>query len=343
MGQFEEHFDDLQKKEDKKSKKIKNKKDVTFLKQQPFEQELFRQGTIVAIHYQNVEVQIEQKIVICKVRQSLKEAIKKEKNVLAVGDRVGVDPIEPVIVQVLPRKTILARSETLNRKKQQILAANVDQVFICCSIKEPQIKTTLIDRYLIACALGRLTPILLINKIDLADWQDPLLERIVQIYMDLGIKVVYCSAKTHENLKMLEQLMRDKISVFSGQSGVGKSSLINLLANVEQRTSEIVHHSQKGSHTTTTARLIPLHFGGFCVDTPGIKSFGIFDLEEREVQNYFVEIAEHRFECPFNNCMHINEKKCIIKELVQAKVIAAERYDSYCKLVEEMNTKHKRR
>ncbi|NGX30908.1 MAG: putative ribosome biogenesis GTPase RsgA [Chlamydiae bacterium] len=346
MKDFEKKFSSKEKKEAKEKKKLLRKKDPEYTKAPKeinLDQMLF--GVVVAIHYQHAEVQTEEEVKSCRIRAYLSNQLKQEKNALCVGDKVYIDPLEDVIVHVAPRETVLARSETLDHKKRHILAANVDQVFICTSLYHPTIKTTLIDRYLIACEMGHLTPIVLINKTDLAQTKedDEKLKSFANIYQNLGIDVLCVSAKTQEGLEELKKKMQDKISVFSGQSGVGKSSLINQVTHHDLKTGEIVTRTKKGAHTTTTARLLPLDFGGFCVDTPGIKSFGIFDLESDQVQYYFAEIEANRNACAFTNCMHIKEDRCQIKKYVLEGKMSQERYDSYLKLVEEMRSKHKRR
>ena len=200
---------------------------------------------------------------------------------MTVGDVVWIEKSnekEGQIADVDERKTVLSRADNLSRRKEQLIASNIDQVFITSSVVSPPIKFPLIDRYIIAAHKGGMTPIVVINKIDLLGGPtqgDPLVEQekeiyegLVEAYKKAGVTLIATSIETGEGIEVLKSLMKDKVSVFSGQSGVGKSSLINTVAGYDLPTGGVVDRTKKGSHTTTSTKLLPLSFGGWCVDTP---------------------------------------------------------------------------
>jgi ribosome biogenesis GTPase len=197
-------------------------------------------------------------------------------------------------------------------------------------------------------------PVIVINKIDLLDnpseeqkvfvaQEKTLFEEFLEAYKTVGIPVIAVSAATGAGLEELRQVMTDKASVFSGQSGVGKSSLINLITGLDLRVGETVEKTKKGSHTTTTTQLIPLSFGGLCIDTPGIKSFGVWDLKRDEIEAYFSEIHECGLVCKFPDCTHSHEEGCAVIPAVETGNISLMRYQSYEALIESVEEKHLRR
>jgi ribosome biogenesis GTPase / thiamine phosphate phosphatase len=305
-------------------------------------------GRVLSINPQEIRVAFEDKIIICQLRGLLKKEKSQEKNLVTVGDFVRfrlISSAEGSIQKVEERKSVLARADNLSRRKQQLIAANIDQVLITLSVVSPPMKPFLADRYVIAADKGGMKPVILINKIDLLDGEEEraLLEEMKKGYLAAGIPVIPLSCITGEGMDALKEVMKDKASVFSGQSGVGKSSLINQITGLDLRIGETVDKTNKGSHTTTTAQLIPLSFGGFCIDTPGIRSFGVWDLSRQEVEAYFDEIHELGSGCKFPDCHHLHETKCAVKDAVEAGTLSSVRYLSYLSLLETIDLGHVRR
>lgn len=303
-------------------------------------------GRVVATAPEGIWVSTQGNRRLCQLRGSLKKEKGRIKNLIAVGDIVHVDSAGS-IVHIEPRYSILSRADNLARNKQQLIAVNIDQVLIAASVVMPPFKPFLVDRYLIAACKGNMTPIIVINKIDLINQADSeekaLYEEFVSVYRALGFSVVAVSCTTKEGLGELEALMRGKTSVFSGQSGVGKSSLVNALTPSSLATGPVVERTRKGSHTTTTTHLIPLEGGGFCIDTPGIKSFGLWELKPEEVSSHFEEIFTLSRDCKYADCSHTNEPDCAVKRGVEEGLISSLRFASYCALIASTRQEHHRR
>lgn len=311
-------------------------------------------GRVLSITSQDITVDCDGKLYACQLRGLLKKVKTQDKNIVTVGDFVRFIPLTDThgsIQSVDERFSVLARADNLSRRKQQLIAANIDQVLITVSAVMPAFKPFLIDRYIIAADKGGMKPIVVINKIDLLeDSENPEVLKEKEIYEELkkgyaaaNIPVISLSAATGEGMDELKKIMTNKASVFSGQSGVGKSSLINAMTGTTLPTRETVDKTGKGSHTTTTANLIPLPFGGFCIDTPGIKSFGVWNLDRSEVEAYFDEIHELGSKCKFPDCHHYQETDCAVKDAVQEGKLSALRYLSYLSLLETIDVGHVRR
>ncbi len=271
-----------------------------------------------------------------------------QKNLIAVGDFVLFDKIGPevgVIHTIEPRKTILSRADNLSRKKEQILAANIDQVLITTSVTKPALKPSLVDRYIIATEMGGMKPIVVVNKIDLLTEREDkeLLAEFCKIYREANVLVLPVSSYSGEGLESLLDIMAGKASVFSGQSGVGKSSLINAVTGSKLLVGSVVEATEKGSHTTTRAQLLPLECGGYVIDTPGVKSFGVWELEENKIRHYFDEIQKFSHECRYPDCSHIHEPGCAVQKALSEGKISPLRFSSYMALMEETKGKHKKR
>lgn len=306
-------------------------------------------GRVLAIHPEGIQVEYEGKLYRCGLKGALKKEKNKAKNLVAVGDFVRLEireQEEGIIVSVEPRRSILSRADNLHRRKEQLIAVNIDQVIITASIHFPPLKPFLIDRYIIAAQKGNMAPVIVINKIDSLQEgteEEAILKECESAYKALSIPFLKASTFTGEGIEELKKLMQNKASVFSGQSGVGKSSLINAVTGLDIKTGGIVYKTLKGSHTTTTTQLIRLSQGGFCIDTPGIKSFGIWDLEESEIGRYFSEIAEASLHCKFPDCSHQTESECAVQEAVASEKISSVRFASYCALMETAQKKHRNR
>lgn len=348
------------KKASRQERKRLSEKDRSKYKKTDFEKQKVapnkegKHARVLQVGPEGVLCKLDQTQLLCSLKGALKKEKKLSKNIVACGDEVIVDISQntPTIVQILPRKTVLSRADNLSRKKEQVIAANIDQVFITTSILEPVFKSSLIDRYLIAAYRGNLDPIILITKIDLIFQQDEMtqakclleIEYIKKLASSLHIPLVLFSSKTFEGLDSLKHLLRGKTSVFSGQSGVGKSSIINLITEANQQTSPVVSKTAKGSHTTTQAIMLPLKDEeGFCVDTPGIRSFGLWEIDTTDIKKYFKEIDEAGKMCKYPDCTHLNEPDCNVEILLEKGQIDPLRYDSYVGLMEEAKHQHLKR
>ncbi len=304
-------------------------------------------GRVINLLPEGATVAIDDRTWFCILRGALKKNRTQDKNLLAVGDLVrfvATDESEGLVMSVEPRRSILARADTLHQRKQHIIASNVDQVLITTSVHSPQIKATLVDRYIISARKGGLKPVVIINKIDLLDDAErPIVEEMQRAYPAANIPILCVSAESGIGMEALKEQMRDQVSVFAGQSGVGKSSLINTVANYSLRVGDTVRRTRKGAHTTTQARLLHLPFGGWCVDTPGVQSFGVWDLQLDEVRHHFQEIQELATQCRFPSCTHLHEPECAVIDAVEAGKLSLLRYESYRQLTESILSGHKRR
>jgi ribosome biogenesis GTPase len=300
-------------------------------------------GRVLAITPEGISVEHLACTYMCTLRGALKQELTQTKNLVAVGDFVLFElekDKEGSIAYVEERKSILSRQEHLRRRQKQIIAANIDQVLITVSVVKPPLKPSLVDRYIIAAFKGGMQPVIVLNKIDLLEEESPekeLLDLFIATYRSLKIPIISLSATTGEGIEELKTQMRGKASVFSGQSGVGKSSLINAMTGLSLPVGDIVAKTLKGAHTTTTARLIPLDFGGWCIDTPGIRSFGVWDLQKEDLKNYFPEIDEISQHCRYPNCTHSHEPDCALEEALKKGQISPLRFESYLKLLGEIS------
>ena len=260
-------------------------------------------------------------------------------NPIAVGDYVHFTinkDNSAKITNILERSNYVTRKATHGKRGQQILVSNVDYAILVSSIKQPKYKTGFIDRFLVSCEAYQVTPILFFNKLDLANGSDlNELNHIMTLYQDLGYKVLRGSIVSSKSGNELKVLIKDNTSVFIGSSGVGKTSLLNAIdIRLEEKTSEISSYSNKGKHTTTFAKLVPLPFGGYLADTPGIREFGLYNIEDWEISLYFPEMLVPRKSCKFNTCTHIHEPSCGVLEAVDQGEIAPSRYLSYLNMIE---------
>jgi ribosome biogenesis GTPase len=233
-----------------------------------------------------------------------------------------------VIERVEPRRGILTRKI---RGQKHVLVANVDQVLIVASAADPPLKLSLIDRYLISAAAGGIRPLICINKADLADLVE--LQPVIGTYSQLGYDVVATSTVTGLGISRLKFLLTGVETALAGQSGVGKTSLINSLEpGLELKTLEVAAETRKGKHTTTAARLLKLSFGGWVVDTPGIRQMELWNVVPDEVEGFFLEFHPFLRECRFPNCSHTHESQCGVKRAVVRGLITHQRYESYCRI-----------
>jgi ribosome biogenesis GTPase len=300
-------------------------------------------GKVIFIRSQDIVVATADRTYTCTLRGVFKLSKDRKKNLVVVGDNVRFDPITAdtgCIHHILPRSSILCRQEHLHRVQQQLVASNVDQVLITVSLAEPSFRPSIVDRYRIAARKGGMAPIVAINKMDLADQypkEADLVHQSLQLYESLGIPAVSFSAQTGEGMSDLEMVLKDRISVFSGQSGTGKSCIINALTGLTLKTAS-VRAVGKGAHTTTSAQLLPLPFGGWCVDTPGIRSFGIVSLEKEDLQAEFVELFAQP--CRFNNCWHTQQEGCALPDALARGDVSPLRISSYLSLLASISSRY---
>ena len=264
-------------------------------------------------------------------------------NPIAVGDMVNIEPEigaenTAVITEICERKNYMARSSPHSRKHHHIIASNLDQVLLIATLKEPKTSQGFIDRCFVAAEAYHIPPIIVFNKTDLykkKEWEN--FEKLKNIYQSIGYPVYDISMKTLEGVEAIKQLLENKITLFFGHSGVGKSTLINyIIPEVELSTKEVSGWSGKGVHTTTFAEMFDLSPAGEgkIIDTPGLREFAITDIERPELSHYFPEMRERVPHCKFNNCLHIEEPGCAVKEAVEEGKIYMERYISYYNILE---------
>lgn len=285
-------------------------------------------------------------IIDCVLKGKIRLDGRKTTNPVAVGDVVDVESDENgdyVIANIHPRKNYIIRKSINLSKQAQILASNLDQAILVVTLVAPRTSLGFIDRFLITAEAYSIPAILVFNKADVLDEQLLALQQeIISIYEHIGYKCVVVSSLKNQNLEEVKELMKNKTTLISGHSGVGKSTLINAIEpGLDLKTGDISSVHLKGMHTTTFAELHPLSFGGFIIDTPGIKELGLVEMKKEEVGHYFPEIRRVMNDCKFNNCLHVNEPKCAVKEAVENGEISEERYHSYLGILngEEMDWK----
>lgn len=292
--------------------------------------ESFLSGIVERIDSNLSRVRVGDDLISCTLRGKLLRYKGKETNV-AVGDQVLLSRIsqsEGVIEKILPRKTKLSRPAVMAESAEQVIASNIDQLIIVSSAKNPPLRFGLIDRYLIIAEKNRLDPVICVNKIDLVD--EKRLREELLFYENLGYRLIFTSALELKGIDNFKQILKDKNSVLAGHSGVGKSSLINIiLPGAQLFIKEISRVTGKGKHATSAMTMLRLPFGGYIIDTPGIREFGLWDVKKRELFHYFPEIVDESARCRFRSCVHINEQDCAVKDAVDRNIIKQSRYKSY--------------
>ena len=286
-------------------------------------------------------------IIQCRLKGKLRLEDRRTTNPVVIGDWVLTEPEKEnsasVISEVLKRDNYIIRQSAKHRTAEHILASNIDRAYVIATLKHPVTSTGFVDRFLVTAEAYHIPSTILLNKMDLYSSEDLKdAEEWKNTYYKAGYEVILLSAKFEEHLEEIRELMRNKVNLVAGHSGVGKSTLINkLIPDLNLKVGDVSDYHQKGMHTTTFAEMIRLPFGGFIIDTPGIKEFGIIDMEEGELSHYFPEMRSALNNCKFNNCVHLAEPKCAVRELVEKKEIAASRYKNYCKMLEDLRSTEK--
>jgi len=299
-----------------------------------------KEGLIVKTTGSSHWVKFEGGVKECKIKGKMRMSGIRSTNPLAVGDIVEFEEDENdplgVICKIKERKNYIIRKSINLSKESQVIAANIDLAFLVVTVASPETATTFIDRFLATAEAYRISCVVVINKIDLysendqntmADWID--------VYQTIGYPVVPVSAATGHNIDRLREMMKGKLCLFSGNSGVGKSTLINKIdANLSLKTGAISASHHKGKHTTTFSEVFEVEGGSMLIDTPGLKSFGVLDMEKDNVSHYFPEMFRLSKECQYGNCTHTHEPKCAVKQGLEDGRLAISRYNSYLSMIE---------
>ena len=280
-------------------------------------------------------------VVLCRLRGKIRLDGIRTTNPISVGEKVLYEKENNkdtcVINKILPRHNVIVRKSVNLSKASHIIASNIDQAILVATIAQPRTSTGFIDRFLVTAEAYHIPTTIVFNKCDLYDEEQmSQAEELISTFEDIGYKSFMISAKTGYRCDELKEIMKDKVSLFSGHSGVGKSALVNRLdPNLNVRVGEISDVHEKGKHTTTFSQMFPLSFGGYIIDSPGIKEFGLYDMEKETLAQRFPEMRNLMHECKFSNCTHLHEPHCAIKDAVENNVIADWRYNDYCSMMED--------
>ena len=286
-------------------------------------------------------------IIECVLRGKLREKVVQTTNPVAVGDKVTIDPGDDsktgIITGVLERKNYILRKASNLSKQSQIIAANIDQLLLMATIILPQTPVEFIDRFLVTAEAYRIPARIIFNKTDLYG-EDELekMEHLISVYSGIGYDCLRLSLIDGTGLEELVSMMKDKISLISGNSGVGKTTLLNVLSpRLKLKTAEISDYHKQGKHITTFPEMHRLPFGGFAIDTPGLRGFGVVDMKRNEIYHFFPEIFKVSKECRFYNCLHLDEPGCAVRQAVDREEIDPLRYRSYLSILDDENTKYR--
>ena len=276
----------------------------------------------------------------CKIKGNFRLKDIRSTNPIAVGDRVEIEENAEgtaFISEIEDRKNYIVRRSSNLSKQSHVIAANLDQAFLLVTVNYPITTTTFIDRFLATTEAYRIPTSLFFNKVDRYSADDAeYLNALINLYETIGYPCYKISARHDEDFSFMNALLKDKVTLFSGHSGVGKSTLINrLIPGAKQKVQDISEYHNKGMHTTTFSEMIVVPEGGYIIDTPGIKGFGVFDMEGVEISHYFPEIFKFSHECRFNNCTHRKEPGCAVIQAVEDHYISESRYRSYLNMLED--------
>ena len=283
----------------------------------------------------------------CKIKGRFRLNDFKTTNPVTVGDRVefslDAKTGHGVIEEIKERKNFIVRRATNLSRQTQILAANIDQAILVATINYPVTTPVFIDRFLASTEAYDIPTTIIFNKTDRYDHlHKEHLEETVSIYQNIGYSVLTTSAKTDDSLDHIQELLKNRVSLLAGHSGVGKSTVINRVEpSLNLKTAQISDHHQTGRHTTTFAEMHPLSFGGYIIDTPGIRGFGLHNIEKEELFHFFREIFKHSGDCRYHNCTHLHEPGCAVKDAVDMGDIATSRYNSYVSIFLNRDEKYR--
>lgn len=278
-------------------------------------------------------------VVTCRIRGKFRTQGIKYTNPVVVGDQVTFEMENDgagTITQIAPRRNYIERKATNLSKVSHLIASNIDMVFLVVTLKEPRTSQGFIDRFLVAAESFRIPACLVFNKMDLYDEDERAdVEALADLYRQIGYETLFTSVVTGQGIEALRKMLEGWVSLFSGHSGTGKSALVNAVEpSLQLRVGEISQQHHKGKHTTTFAEMFPFA-GGYLMDTPGIKEFGLIRYGKEEVRDYFPEIRALQHQCRFSNCLHLQEPGCAVLQAVEEGTISASRYLNYVSIVED--------
>jgi len=304
-------------------------------------------GTVIKSTGSWYTVKEKDRIYNCKIKGKFRTKGIVTTNPVSVGDNVDFivkkEEDTGLIIRLHKRKNYIIRKSINLSHKAHIIAANVDQAFIVITIKMPETHPVFIDRFLVSAQAYNIPTTLVFNKMDIYDDKDiKQMNELIGIYSSVGYKSIKVSAEKEEGIEELRKLLKDKVSVFAGNSGVGKSTLVNVIdPALNLKTAEISGYHKKGKHTTTFSEMFEFYFGGYIIDTPGIKGFGLVDLEDENLATYFPEMLKLQAECRFYNCTHTHEPACAVIKAVKENKIGLSRYKSYLSMLEDDSGKYR--
>ena len=296
-------------------------------------------GTVVKATGSWYEVLSDGAYVQCRIRGKLRLKGVRSTNPVVVGDVVKLDTDEQgnyVISDIEPRRNYIIRRASNLSKESHIIASNIDQALLVVTLFSPETALEFVDRFLVTCEAYKVPVTILLAKIDLARQNPEAVAEFHAIYEGAGYEIIEVSATEGEGVEQVRELLRDKTTLLSGNSGVGKSTLVAAVEpGLDIKTGEISQSHHKGKHTTTFSTMYPLAEGGYIIDTPGIKGFGLIDIDDAELAHYFPEMMRYLPDCRFYNCSHTHEPHCAVVEAVKRGDIAYPRYESYLKIMDE--------
>ncbi len=300
---------------------------------------MIQEGFVVESTGSWYKVEIAGEVYDCRTRGRLRLKGVRSTSPVVVGDRVGVEFSEEgdgVIVSIAQRRNYIIRRASNLSKESHIIAANIDCAAVVVTIAAPVTAPEFVDRFLVTCEAYKVPAVIILNKIDTAREHPELLQKFHEVYASAGYRIIECSALTGEGVEEVVELLRDKTTLLAGNSGVGKSTLVNAIdPSAAAKTGAISDVHLQGKHTTTFSHVYPLPFGGRLIDTPGIRGFGLIDIKPEELYHYFPEIMRESAGCKFYNCTHTHEPQCAVMHAVVDGRISESRYESYLKMLDD--------
>ena len=306
---------------------------------------MLKKGTVIQSNGSNYIVSCDNQHYDCVIKGKLRQKGYNSTNPVAVGDFVEFDISKDpaTITQIFERRNCIIRKSTNLSKQSHIIAANIDQAVFVFTMRQPETTTVFLDRFLVSAESYSIPTIIIFNKIDIYKPEEfDQVAELMATYAEIGYKVIDVSVTKNHNLDAVREILKDKVSLISGQSGVGKTSIVNAVSGLNLKTAGISESHDSGKHTTSFAQMLPLDFGGYIIDTPGVRAFGLVELERNCISHYFPEIFKTAEKCRFYNCTHTNEPGCAVKKAVENGEIAWSRYHSYTNIYFDEDEKHRR-